>query len=179
MLHTYIILLFVSLFSLPAMADAVYTWEDSKGIRHFSDTPPPSSVKSKQLSFSSTPNEIENIPVPSASKKTTTKKTRSKSKETLTPLDISISNLSQEETIRSSRGHIMVLTDLTRKLTVGEKLQLILDGSPYGLPQTSREWKLTNIERGTHIITVVAQKDGKRIASSKILTVHLHRPSKL
>jgi hypothetical protein len=177
--HTYIVILLISLFSLPTAAESVYTWEDNKGVRHFSDTPPPSNTKSKQLSFSSTPNEVENIPAPAKPKKSVSKNTKKADKEALAPLKISITNLSQEETVRSSRGHIMVLTELTRKLSIDEKLQLILDGSPYGLPQTSREWKLTNIERGTHIITVVAQKDGKRIASTKILTVHLHRPSKL
>lgn len=177
--HTYVVLLFLSLFSLPSTANTVYTWEDESGVRHFSDTPPASNTKSTQLSFSSNENEMESIPAPTTSNSSVPKKKRPEQKTTLAKLSISINNLSQEETIRSSRGHIMVLTDLTRKLAVDEKLQLVLDGSPYGLPQTSKEWKLTNIERGTHIITVVAQKNGKRIASSPIITVHLHRPSKL
>ncbi|MGR6840897.1 DUF4124 domain-containing protein [Aliivibrio wodanis] len=174
----YKLLIPLILLSASSLANTVYTWEDSDGTRHFSDSAPPSHISSKALSLES--ESIEEIPVnkPSSAKKSNTKKkTKASSEAKKTKLEVTISNLVQEETIRSSRGHIMVLTELTRKLAIDEKLQLMLDGSPYGLPQTTTEWKLTNIDRGTHLITVVAKKDGKRIASSPIITIYLHRPS--
>ncbi len=170
--------MFFILFSTPSLANTVYTWEDSKGSRHFSDYPPTETLPVTHLSLSPT----ETIEIPSVNplqpKEITQKKSIPNSTENKhTSLAISINNLEQEDTIRSSRGHITVLTTLTRKLHSNEKLQLLLDGSPYGLPQTSTEWTLKNVNRGTHLITVVALKDGKRIASSLIITIYLHRPS--
>ncbi|MUK77123.1 DUF4124 domain-containing protein [Aliivibrio fischeri] len=171
-------LIFLILFSTSAFAGTVYTWEDSDGTRHFSDSPPPTNIKSKQLSLSTSVPLEESYDDTATSVEPVAKKNKSKTPEKKDKkLEISFSNLQQEETIRSSRGHITVLTDLNRKLSIDEKLQLMLDGSPYGLPQASTEWKLTGIDRGTHLITVVAIKDGKRIASSPIITVYLHRPS--
>ena len=176
MLYNYLIAFI--LFSAPSFANTVYTWKDSKGSQHFSDYPPTETLPVTQLSLSST----DTIEIPSVKplqpKEITQKKAIPNSTENKhTSLAISINNLEQEDTIRSSRGHITVLTTLTRKLNISEKLQLLLDGSPYGLPQTSTEWTLKNVNRGTHLVTVVALKDGKRIASSPIITIYLHRPS--
>ncbi|RYU67887.1 DUF4124 domain-containing protein [Aliivibrio finisterrensis] len=171
----YIFFILFSLLSASIFANTIYTWEDSKGVRHFSDSAPLSKEPVTTISLSPTTSLETSPAVPEHSKKTapTTKPIKKK----LKPLAISVTNLQQEETIRSSRGHITVLTELTRKLSINEKLQLLLDGAPYGPPQTSTEWKLKNINRGTHLITVIALKDGKRIASSPIITVFLHRPS--
>ncbi|MCP3697560.1 MAG: DUF4124 domain-containing protein [Aliivibrio sp.] len=171
----YIFFILFSLLSTSISANTIYIWEDSKGVRHFSDTAPLSKEPVTTLSLSPTASQETSPAVPKNSKKTASATESIKKK--LKPLTISVTNLQQEETIRSSRGHITILTKLSRKLSTNEKLQLLLDGAPYGLPQTSTEWKLKNIDRGTHLITVIALKDGKRIASSPIITVFLHRPS--
>ena len=176
LLYKYLVLF--TLFSTQIFANTVYTWEDSEGTRHFSDYPPSETIPVTQLAISS----IGTIEIPSVKpltpKKITPEKVIPNSTENKqTRLVIAINNLEQEETIRSSRGHITVLTTLTRHLHMSEKLQLLLDGSPYGPAQTSTEWTLKNVNRGTHLITVIALKDGKRIASSPIITIYLHRPS--
>lgn len=173
---SYKYILLFALYSTSSLANTVYTWEDSDGVRHFSDAAPTESVNSKALSLPTSTTQQEVIPEKSVVPKSEKQK-KKKPSEADKKLTVAIKNLTQEETIRSSRGHLTVLANLNRKLGVDEKLQLMLDGSAYGLPQSRSEWKLTNIDRGTHIITVIAQKNGKRIASSSIITIHMHRPS--
>ncbi|EEY45134.1 hypothetical protein VMA_003213 [Vibrio mimicus VM223] len=51
----------------------------------------------------------------------------------------------------------------------------MMDGRPYGAPTNQPVWELKNIDRGTHTFTIQAIENGKLIASSSIITVHLHR----
>ena len=82
-----------------------------------------------------------------------------------------------DETIRSNNGLINIQLEANRKLGIGEQLQLILDGKPYGAPQSRLTWLLSNIDRGTHTLAVQAKRSGKLIASTSPITVHLHRAS--
>jgi len=58
-----------------------------------------------------------------------------------------------------------------------EQLQLIMDGKTLGAPSTKTVWQLENIDRGTHSFSIQAVGSGKVIASSSLITVHLHRAS--
>lgn len=88
---------------------------------------------------------------------------------------VEVTNLQNDQTIRSNRGFITVQVNLSRKLGIGESLQLMMDTQPYGAPQTQPLWELQNIDRGTHTFSVNVVESGKVIASSKTITVHLHR----
>ncbi len=72
------------------------------------------------------------------------------------------------ETIRSNRGIINIQLETNRKLGIGEQLQLLLDGKPYGAPQSHMTWQLNNIDRGTHTLAVHAKRSGKLIASTSL-----------
>lgn len=80
-----------------------------------------------------------------------------------------------DDTVRSNSGTISIRSELNRKLSIGEQLQLLMDGRPYGAPTNQPNWELKNIDRGTHTFTIQAIENGKIIASSSIITVHLHR----
>lgn len=43
------LLLFLLAITLPASATDMYTWTDANGVKHFSDSPPQSSVKAQKL----------------------------------------------------------------------------------------------------------------------------------
>jgi hypothetical protein len=62
-------------------------------------------------------------------------------------------------------------------LKVGQTIQLLLDNRPYGAPQVHTLWLMKNIDRGTHTLTLQIIENGKIIASSNTITVHLHRAS--
>ncbi len=82
-----------------------------------------------------------------------------------------------DQTIRDNRGRMTLEVELNRPLSVDEHLQLLMDGKPYGAPSTKTVWHLNNIERGSHTFSIQAFGFGKVIASSKFVTVHLHRAS--
>ncbi len=59
-----------------------------------------------------------------------------------------------------------------------DSLQLFIDGIPWGDPQPSASWNLTNIYRGQHDLTVtVIDSKGEALANSDPIRVFVHRPS--
>ncbi|QIL85587.1 DUF4124 domain-containing protein [Vibrio sp. HDW18] len=165
-------------------AQQIYTWVDSQGVLHFSDSPQNDQAKSIHL-----PDYAAQAPAPSfdASQPIAENQTETKlvttdaarkaqaTKTELEPLAISLISPKHDETLRSNSGSILIRSELNRKLAIGEQLQLIMDGRPYGAPSHQAQWPLKNIDRGTHTFTIQAIENGKIIASSSIITVHLHR----
>ncbi|WP_162674487.1 hypothetical protein [Vibrio variabilis] len=92
-------------------------------------------------------------------------------------LTLTIASPQHDATIRNNAGDFSVSAFLKGSLNEEQALQLLLDGKPYGSPQTTTSWRLTNIDRGTHTLTIRVQQSGKVIASSDTITVHLHRAS--
>ncbi|UAB70279.1 DUF4124 domain-containing protein [Vibrio sp. SCSIO 43132] len=173
-----------------AISQTVYSWVDDDGILHISDTPPDGAAKQKDSFVLPDSNASAPAPVFAPAKSLKDKKTakakatekanatekqESKKPEKMAPLSISISNLQQDQTLRSNRGIINIQVEQNRKLGIGEQLQLMLDGKPYGAPQTKPLWQLINVDRGTHVLAVQAVIGGKLIASTSPVTVHLHR----
>ncbi len=163
-----------------ANAQVAYTWVDKNGVMHFSDTP---NQGAKTISL---PNLEAAAPAPKVQSTESLEPQASNDEpeeapvtqsEKPLPLQVTIQSPQHGETIRSNRGLLSVELELNRKLGIGEQLQLILDGTPYGAPQNSTTWQLRNIDRGAHTISVQAKRSGKLIASTSPITVHLHRAS--
>ncbi len=163
-----------------ASAQVAYTWVDENGVTHFSDTP---NQGAKSIAL---PNMEAAAPAPkveSTESLTPQASTNEPEEVAVTqnekpqPLQLTIRAPQHGETIRSNRGLISVQIELNRQLGLGEQLQLLLDGNPFGAPQNSATWQLNNIDRGTHTLSVHAKRSGKLIASTSPITVHLHRAS--
>ncbi|MEF3021955.1 DUF4124 domain-containing protein [Vibrio mimicus] len=186
------LLLLISLLWVPQIAaQNAYTWVDEKGVIHFSDSPQSDKAKSIHLpdfeaqapapSFDST-QPIEKEAVDTALAEAAAieeEKTETAAPPTtpqkLEPLKITLVYPRHDDTVRSNSGTIIIRSELNRKLAIGEQLQLMMDGRPYGAPTNQPVWELKNIDRGTHTFTIQAIENGKLIASSSIITVHLHR----
>ncbi|MFG0604234.1 DUF4124 domain-containing protein [Vibrio mimicus] len=183
--------LLISLLWVPQLAaQNVYTWVDDNGVRHFSDSPQSDKAKSIHL-----PDYEAQAPAPSFDSTqpvaTETQAEAELSNEALSPteqtdatppepqvlepLKVSLISPKHDDTVRNNSGTIIIRSELNRKLAVGEQLQLMMDGRPYGAPTNQPIWELKNIDRGTHTFTIQAIENGKIIASSSIITVHLHR----
>ncbi|MGO3797646.1 MAG: DUF4124 domain-containing protein [Vibrio casei] len=119
--------------------------------------------KASQMADSSTPADLPNAE-PQIAKPTVPKK-----------ITVTINNLVEDQTIRSNRGLMTIQAVINRHLDIGEQLQLLLDTQPYGAPQTKPLWELKNVNRGTHTFSINIVENGKVIASSHPITVHLHR----
>ncbi|MGF1698105.1 DUF4124 domain-containing protein [Vibrio lamellibrachiae] len=160
-------------------AQTIYTWEDDQGVLHFSDSPGGKSTKALTLpdhQANAPAPSFENLPSDTSSNKTVPNK-KTKTALQPEPLSLSFQSPQSDQTIRSNQGHINVTSKLNRKLVVGEHLQLIFNDASYAAPNTNGEWQLKSINRGTHTISIQAFRDGKLIASSNTITVHLHRAS--
>ncbi|MGR5235875.1 DUF4124 domain-containing protein [Vibrio alfacsensis] len=164
-----------------ASAQLAYTWVDENGVIHFSDTP---NQGAKTISL---PNLEASAPAPKVQSTESLAPQASPSEKAVEepkakadkphPLTLTMLTPQHNETIRSNRGLIDIQLEANRKLGIGEQLQLILDGKPYGAPQHHLTWQLKNIDRGTHTLAVQAKRSGKLIASTSPVTVHLHRAS--
>lgn len=191
--YSFIFILLVTTFSY---ANEVYKWTDNNGVLHLSDTPPAKTISTTnreklilpdisnsaprhQYSDTSDINKpsdtVAQVPLDESnsvpSKNMPPKDEQSIEKKIL----VNIETPSNDQTLRSSRGLITVKANLSRKLVIGERAQLMLDNQPFGAPQTAMFWELTNIDRGEHTITINVIESGKVIASSSIITVYLHR----
>ncbi len=170
-----------SMLATPLASEQVaYTWVDKNGVIHFSDTPKQGAkaISLPNMEASAPAPEVESTEslVPQANAEEPPESATHHHEQPL-PLQLTMQNPQHGETIRSNRGLISVQIELNRKLGIGEQLQLLLDGTPYGAPQNDVSWQLNNIDRGTHTLSVHAKRSGKLIASTSPITVHLHRAS--
>ena len=168
---------------IPAVpAPIAYTWVDKDGVMHFSDTPSQGAkaIALPNLEASTPAPEVESTEslAPQVNNNTEkTEETPQAQPEKPQPLQLTMLSPKHDETLRSNRGRIAIQLEANRKLGIGEQIQLLLDGKPYGAPQTLLNWQLSDIDRGTHTLSVHAKRSGKLIASSSPITVHLHRAS--
>ncbi|EKP4439624.1 MULTISPECIES: DUF4124 domain-containing protein [Vibrio] len=164
-----------------AFAQVAYTWVDENGVVHFSDTPNKGAkaIALPNLEASAPAPEVESTEslAPQTTPSTASQNKPEKTTDQPLPLQLSMLTPKHNETIRSNRGIINIQLETNRKLGIGEQLQLLLDGKPYGAPQSHIVWQLNNIDRGTHTLAVHAKRSGKLIASTSPITVHLHRAS--
>ncbi|PMK02780.1 DUF4124 domain-containing protein [Vibrio sp. 10N.261.55.A7] len=163
-----------------ATAQTVYTWEDEQGVIHFSDFPETNAAKAltlPTLESTTPPPTFEDLPTTAQQAKPESSQKQPDQPKQSEPLSLAFESPQNEQTIRSNQGRINITAQKNRKLKVGEQLQLILDDSPYDAPNNTGKWQLKDIDRGTHTFSIQAFRDGKLIASSSTITVHLHRSS--
>ncbi len=163
-----------------ASTQVAYTWVDENGVMHFSDTPNQGAktISLPNLEGAAPAPEVESTELlePQAGAEQPEETPTTQSEKNL-PLQLTIQSPQHGETSRSNRGLLSIQLELNRKLGIGEQLQLLLDGNPYGAPQNSTNWQLSNVDRGTHTLSIHAKRSGKLIASTSPITVHLHRAS--
>jgi len=159
-------------------AQTAYTWVDEKGVLHFSDSPESPNATSLELpehqQAAPAPELLPEAPPTSADlpqQAQTDKPTEAAPK----PLDISFLQPMHDQAIRSNSGKLTIQAQLNRDLSITEHLQLMFDGKPYGAPQIEPLWQLKNVDRGSHVIAIQAIRDGKQIALSPTITVHVQR----
>ena len=157
---------------LPGMALAeIYRWVDSEGRVHFSDQPVKGAtkVKLKGLTTYKAPKYRKITPARSG-KKTSLADT----------YKVRIVKPGHKETVNDNDGNIEVEVSVEPRLMVrrGHKLVLNIDGRP--IVTTTNRYKLTNIDRGTHVIAAQAFDSlGRPLSGISRVTVYLRRYSRL
>lgn len=87
---------------------------------------------------------------------------------------VTITSPSDGQTIRNATGEVTVSVSLGSSLRGGQRLEYVMDGKTiYSGTQTS--YRLNNIFRGTHVLTVRLTDQSGSIESSPV-TFYMHRP---
>ena len=167
-------LLLAILLLLPQLGTAqIYKTTDGDGNVSYSDTPPASGpseqVKLRETNSTPAPEMVE--PAPSYSDP-------AEDTEEGAEYSVSISSPANETTIPMGPGNFSITASIEPALSQGALLQLYVDGSPSGNPQSSSSWTLTNVFRGAHDLKVaVVSNRGDPLAESEAVRVYVLRPS--
>jgi hypothetical protein len=128
----------------PALAE-VYTYIDAEGNRVFTDQPRHNAKKVDVAPSNGMALPPKKRPAPSASRN---------------PPPLFIYQLVRilapepDATIRDMQGNLIVTVTNDPALQPGHSYRLLLDGNPYGAPGRSPVIPLTNIDRGTHQLSI-------------------------
>ncbi|OLQ81077.1 hypothetical protein BIT28_05770 [Photobacterium proteolyticum] len=151
-------------------ASPIYTWEDDRGVVHFSDQ---SNPNANIVDLDVLP-AIELQPNPASPPGADKQDIQSSQ-----PITVRLLSPHDQQTLRDNQGIIKVAAATSQTLKKHHRAQLLLNGTPYGSPQSRLNWHLSNIDRGSHTLQVQISNNGKVIASSEVITVYLHRASRL
>ena len=165
--------LFVLTLLASSIASAqVYRTTDSEGNVIFTDTPPPGGAEEVKLNPTNTTPATTIAPPPEP----VVEESGEESEEEI-EYSIRISAPADGSTIPMGIGSFTVIAAVSPGLEEGETLQLIMNGSNYGEPQTQNSWALENTRRGEHSIVVARyNSDGEVLATSEESRILVLRP---
>lgn len=88
-----------------------------------------------------------------------------------------ITSPKNQETIQN-QPVISVAFNVDPVMLPGDKIQVMLDGSPVGTPNATIYQEVSNIARGTHTLSAaIINKNGETIKQSTSVTIFVHRNS--
>lgn len=164
-------LLAACLIALPASAE-VFTYVDAQGNRVFTDQPGSGNAKRVPLATSNRmPANPTGAPPVIAGKKAETKPLfRYDMLRVLVP--------EPDATIRSSAGELIVSITSEPGLQRGHRFRLLLDGQPTAEPGPSPVFALSNIDRGSHNLSVeILDELGRTVERTANQPFHMLRIS--
>lgn len=168
-----LLLLALLLASPGVAADSIYRTTDKEGNVVFTDAPPATSGTAEPVGLQRT-----NTVKPPPDRPADNVASDAPSEQQPPPYTVTIINPDNETSIPMGPGNFTVNARITPALKKYESLQLFLNGEPWGVPQASLIWDLTNVFRGAHDITIgVLNRDGETLATSPPVRVYVHRPS--
>ncbi|MCE6978022.1 DUF4124 domain-containing protein [Pseudomonas frederiksbergensis] len=163
-------LLFACLISLPAMAE-VFTYIDAQGNRVFTDQPGTRNAKRVPLATS---NRMSTNP--SGAAPMTAAKNQAKPLFHYDMLRVLVPD--PDATIRSTAGELIVSVTSEPGLQQGHRYRLLLDGQPTAEPGPSPVFALSNIDRGSHHLSVeILDEQGRTVERTANQPFHMQRIS--
>ncbi|MBN3861016.1 DUF4124 domain-containing protein [Pseudomonas frederiksbergensis] len=163
-------LLVACLLSLPAMAE-VFTYVDAQGNRVFTDQPGTRNAKRVPLATSNRMSAN-----PSGAPVTAAKETKAKPLFHYDMLRVLVPE--PDATIRSSAGELIVSVTSEPGLQQGHRYRLLLDGQPTAEPGPSPVFALSNIDRGSHNLSVeILDEQGRTVERTANQPFHMLRIS--
>lgn len=164
-------LLSACLIALPVSAE-VFTYTDAEGNRVFTDQPGTSNAKRVPLTKS---NRMSASPTAAPLPKTE-KNAAPKAVFHYNMLRVLIPE--PDATIRSSTGELIVSITSEPGLQAGHRYRLLLDGQPTAEPGPSPVFALSNIDRGSHQLSIeILDEQGRTVERTANQPFHMQRIS--
>lgn len=162
-------LLIACLLALPASAE-VFTYIDAQGNRVFTDQPKPGNAKRVPLATGNRMAAPNTTPAATASKPAPKPLFRYDMLRVLVP--------EPDATVRSTEGELIVSITSEPALQRGHRYRLLLDGQPTADPGPSPVFPLSNIDRGTHQLSVeILDEQGRTVERTANQPFHMMRIS--
>ncbi|KAB0493774.1 DUF4124 domain-containing protein [Pseudomonas vancouverensis] len=164
-------LLVVCLIALPAHAE-VFTYVDAQGHRFFTDQPKPgNALRVPQTAI----NLMAANPAPEPAPAVQT----SPEEQPLFHYDlVRILIPEPDATIRNNAGELIVSVTNEPDLQPGHRYRLLLDGEPTAEPGLSPVFPLTDIDRGSHTLSVeILDEQGRIVERTASQPFHMQRTS--
>ncbi|WP_448722733.1 DUF4124 domain-containing protein [Pseudomonas farris] len=163
-------LLVAWLISLPVMAE-VFTYIDAQGNRVFTDQPGTRNAKRVPLATSNRMSAN-----PSGTGPMTAAKNQAKPLFHYDMLRVLVPD--PDATIRSTAGELIVSVTSEPGLQQGHRYRLLLDGQPTAEPGPSPVFALSNIDRGSHHLSVeILDEQGRTVERTANQPFHMQRIS--
>ena len=161
----------LSLTALAASAE-VYTYVDAQGNRVYTDQPGSGNAKRVQVAPS---NRMSAHPT-GAAPMTNAKKTEAKPLFHYDMLRVLVPE--PDATVRSSAGELIVSITNEPGLQRGHRYRLLLDGEPTAEPGPSPVFALSNVDRGSHHLSVeILDEHGRTVERTANQPFHMLRIS--
>ncbi|RON11763.1 DUF4124 domain-containing protein [Pseudomonas frederiksbergensis] len=162
-------LLVACLISLPAMAE-VFTYIDAQGNRVFTDQPGTRNAKRVPLATSNRMSANPSAAPMTAAKNQANPLFHYDMLRVLVP--------DPDATIRSTAGELIVSVTSEPGLQQGHRYRLLLDGQPTAEPGPSPVFALSNIDRGSHHLSVeILDERGRTVERTANQPFHMLRIS--
>ncbi|MHC8322842.1 DUF4124 domain-containing protein [Pseudomonas sp. GB2N2] len=149
--------LLIACLTIPPASAQVFTYVDAQGNRVFTDQP--GSVKAKRVPLA-TSNRMSANPT-GAAPVIAEEKTETKPLFRYDMLRVLVPE--PDATIRSSAGELIVSITSEPGLQRGHRYRLLLDGQPTAEPGPSPVFALSNIDRGSHNLSIEILDEQSRI----------------
>ena len=153
-------------------AAEVFTYVDAQGNRIYTDQPRPGNARRVQLTTSNRMPAHSSVAAPMTAAKPSVQ----------TPLFrydmLRVLVPEPDATIRSSAGELIVSVTSEPGLQKGHLYRLLLDGQPTGEPGPSPVFPLSNIDRGSHNLSVeILDAEGRTVERTANQPFHMQRIS--
>ena len=153
---------------------SIYRTTDEQGNVVFTDAPPANAgpVERVEVPPVNTATPPPSVRTPATAADSADKETQAAS------YSVTITSPADETSFPMGPGNFSVNATVAPSPGGSARLQLFIDGAPWGEPQQSTTWALTNVFRGQHDLTVgVIDASGAQLAGSPPIRVFVHRPS--
>jgi len=94
-------------------------------------------------------------------------------------VSLQITSPKPDQNIWSTAGIVDLAFEVTPQLGKAQHIAILLDGKGDPVSSPSTDFRISNVDRGTHTVTAwVADAAGQRISQTMSVTFHLHRATK-